>query len=833
MLRRQGGRLLRRIPFTLGVTALIVVLALITGPIAGPGWFVRHLLATGFEPLVVADHWWSPFTAIFFTTSLADLVVVVVLCLVLVGIAERLIGTVRTAIAFVVTPIVGTVLGVAVQATVGTGGAWWSHTVHTVLTFDPLAAVAGTLMTASAFGGVLVRRRIRVLTVLGVVLMLLYSGQPGDLYRLMAVLSGWLLSLAFRPPGRIVGWARSSHHEVRVLMASAVAAMAIGPGYVLFSGSRFGPLAPIALLLDTGGTSSGSMLDDCSALNLTRSCVDDITLTRISGVGPILLSLLPLALLLLVAYGLLRGRRFAVWLGVLLNGAFAVVSAYYLGFLPRSGVPYVVQAQSMHYWGLALSMAAGVVLPAAIAVLLVVFRRHFPILAPRSKVVSYATTMAATAAILTGIYVVVGSALSAAAFTRTVTVADLLADAVERFVPVSFLHREIPNFLPVTPLGSILYHSIGPLFWCVAIVAALGPVMSRSDRARGSDVVRARELLESTGGDALSYMTTWAGNSYWIDDDSHTAVAYRVIGGIALTTGGPFGRGIPNTSTASEVAVRGFARFCDDNGWLPVFYSTDESLAPIFRSMHWDTMVVAEETVVMLESWNTTGKKWQDVRSSINRAQRAGIRAMWTSYAALPLSLSTQLTEISEQWIADKKLPEMGFTLGGLDELRDTSVALMLAVDSDDVVLGVTSWLPSYRDGEIVGWTLDFMRRRHDSVNGVMEFLIAQAAVRMRDAGCEYLSLSAAPLAHTAGDHAPVGATERFLTSVSASLEPIYGFRSLLSFKLKFQPERRPLLMAYPDPVALPRIGFALVRAYLPGLSVRQVARVVRGEGQE
>ena len=68
----------------------------------------------------------------------------------------------------------------------------------------------------------------------------------------------------------------------------------------------------------------------------------------------------------------------------------------------------------------------------------------------------------------------------------------------------------------------------------------------------------------------------------------------------------------------------------------------------------------------------------------------------------------------------------MGFTLGALDELKDPDVRLLLAIAPDGAVQAVTSWLPSFRDGAVVGYTIDFMRRADDSVPGIMEFLIAQ-----------------------------------------------------------------------------------------------------------
>ena len=37
--------------------------------------------------------------------------------------------------------------------------------------------------------------------------------------------------------------------------------------------------------------------------------------------------------------------------------------------------------------------------------------------------------------------------------------------------------------------------------------------------------------------------------------------------------------------------------------------------------------------------------------------------------------------------------------------------------------------------------------------------------------------------------------------------------------------------MAYPDPVALPAIGVALARAYLPTLTMREAAAFVRSLG--
>ena len=88
-------------------------------------------------------------------------------------------------------------------------------------------------------------------------------------------------------------------------------------------------------------------------------------------------------------------------------------------------------------------------------------------------------------------------------------------------------------------------------------------------------------------------------------------------------------------------------------------------------------------------------------------------------------------------------------------------------------------------------------------------------------------SLSGAPLARIDRGE-PVAGLQRLLDLAGRALEPIYGFRSLLAFKAKFQPDYRPLYLAYPDPAALPAIGNAIGRAYLPHLSPREATRLVR-----
>jgi phosphatidylglycerol lysyltransferase len=192
-----------------------------------------------------------------------------------------------------------------------------------------------------------------------------------------------------------------------------------------------------------------------------------------------------------------------------------------------------------------------------------------------------------------------------------------------------------------------------------------------------------------------------------------------------------------------------------------------------------------------------------------------------------------QLRAISEMWVGDKGLPEMGFTLGTLVEAEDPEVRLALALAPNGDVDGFLSWLPVYAgEGTVRGWTLDLMRRRDGGFGPVMEFLIGSSARLFSDEGAEIMSLSGAPLAH---DYPPdAGMIAALSDRLADALEPVYGFRSLHRFKEKFHPRYETLYLLYRDESDLTRIGGALTRAFLPDATVRQFAgaglELVRGE---
>ncbi|MDQ1073945.1 MULTISPECIES: bifunctional lysylphosphatidylglycerol flippase/synthetase MprF [Microbacterium] len=804
------GRYVRANPVAVCIAVLVTASAAATGTLWG-----EDALIWGAGPLTTfaSGRWWTIATALFIPDSPIDAITSVVLALTALAAAERLLGSRRTGILYLVIGIVGLLAGVGMHAAV------WSVTdlrpvvAAEVPVLDPTTPLAGVVMVASAFALTLWRRRLRLVGFALLSLFALYAGDADSWYRIIAATIGLVVGAVLARGIERRSWHRSSARETRTLLALMVAVVGSGPLVALISGGGRGPLS---LVVDAYTQYDDALLARCEQLS-ESVCNEQVALLMTRGLGPALLAIVPLALMLVAAWGLRQGRRAALVLAVLTLVMSAVSPLVALAngrlridpWVDGSGAEYVL-------WAL-----ASVVIPLVLAAALVVARRRFPVRATRRAARTFAVIVGlAFVAIGSGFFVT--EELGRRAFDREISVLDMLGLTLRRFFPPSYTTPGASGF-PHHGVALFAYQWVGVLFWAIVIAAILW-LYRRVQRPDADDDSLYRELLRR-GSDTLGFLGTWEGNRHWSSADRQSAIAYRLVGDVALAVGDPL-----TPPGGRPEALRAFTDFCVEHGWTPAFYSIHSDTADDLRDLGWRQIPVGVETVMDLPGLTFAGKAWQKVRQPMTRAEREGYTAVWTRWHELTVSQVSQVTAIDEEWVADRALPEMGFTLGSLDELRDRDVRLLLAVGPDDRIEAVTSWMPSWTDGELTGWTLDFMRRRTDGPNGMMEFLIAKAALQLQSEGATVLSLSGAPLADDPdepadGDPGPLRALLRWLAEV---LEPAYGFASLFRFKGKFRPRYRPLSLAYRDPLQLPAIGAAVGRAYLPDASRREIVALAR-----
>lgn len=752
--------LLRRYPVTSSVVGIIVAVGVATGALWSNVSTHKDLYETvayGAGPLREGRVW----TFIYGSFLLPEPVLygsVLLLLIGALGTYEGRVGHWPAAIAVVGGQVGSTLLAALFFWPFQDSGWTWAARLSGTVDVGMSAGGFTALAALTAVMEPVWRTRVRTIGSAYLIAMMLTSGLLWDVEHLVA----WTIGLAFGPM-----LAGQRHPQLPPLHFGRRTQRAL---VALIIGAQAAATLVEALFPGNGGpfhTSGEAVNDNATTLYLALTAF----------------------VWLLVADGLRRGRRFA-WGFVTISMALTIVALF---------------TESAN----AERTANFILIGAQLVLLLVTFRAFEA--HSRRRSLRHAGMRLVTVAAFLFAYTALGFLILRDDFTP----AAGLSDMVQEFVG-QMLFSDSDNIEPATRAARWFVESVN-VVWIVVLLLTLVGLLYSSRRPvlPPEHPARLRELLNKYSSSNIEWMLTWDGNDVWLSPDGETAIGYRAVGSVALCLGDPVG---PPERRLD--ALRAFDDFCFDQGWIPCLFAAGPDTAALAPRLRWRAVHVAEDSIVDLEGLELRGKPWQDVRTALNKADKEDIRLVTTSWAEAPPALTDQMRVISQAWVADKALPEMGFTLGTLAEAADPAVRIHLAVREDGTVEGFTSWMPVQEGGEVVGWTIDLMRRREGGFRPVIEFLIGASALQLKDEGYRFISLSAAPLAKApdsegAGGEGDRQALDRLLDLLGNQLEPYYHFRSLLNFKAKFQPRFRSMYLVFPDETALAEIGLAITRAYM------------------
>lgn len=786
-------------PVTL--TLLIFMWAvLVTTGVRIPSRLLNHF---GVGPAGLFDgKWWPALTSAFFASHVGAAVGCTILLVAISARVEAKLGSIR----FFVIGIAGQAFGALATAVsvkfLGLLSAT-ERSLYNALDVGCTPWLMAVLLAATGKLDTLWRRRVRTSSFVVLFTLLAFSGHLQDFERLFAALFGLAVGrLAWQknsPSRSLIG----TTHEGRVLVSLVLASVSAATILTVFAPHAVGPLAQISAMIHGPDFDADALAHICDDPTQDRLCRYTLSRAANYSLGATLTMLLPQFTCLVLAEGLRRGRRLAWALACVVNLLIAAIATLnMLGQLALFEAVNVVR------------LIIPVALPLAILVLLVASRRWFKVVTPKAPMRRLLLTVAAIFVVSLLVCVFVGTA-SADEFYPQATVGALIGQFFVHSAPMWSMGLLVAPIVPMTFFTQLVLTWVPMLPWLTLLIGLLRIFLYTGAAETVAERDRLRDLLVKNGGSSFGWWATWQGNSYWFSKDSAAGLAYRPWGGVALVTADPV-----CAPQDLDKVVAEFSTFATDAGLIPAFYSVHAPCQAATSRLGWSRLQVAEETILDLPDLEFKGKKFQDVRTAINKAKKQNISTLWTTFADASPAVVAQILTISEEWMKAKKLPEMGYTLGSIDELKDPNVRLLIALDEEHTVHGVTSWLPVYQSGQLVGLTLDFMRRRSHGFSQVMELLIAQAALDAKAEGLSFISLSGAPLANIESQ------TDGWLEWLGKILEPVYGFRSLLAFKSKFQPRYEQIFLTIPALSNLPAVGLAIGHAYLPSVKLRESMRL-------
>ncbi len=523
------------------------------------------------------------------------------------------------------------------------------------------------------------------------------------------------------------------------MIAAVVAGVVCGILVVLGSPHLVGPLAGTRFLLAHPHFDPADLTAICADPTRARVCAYDTFMTASSGPGAITLASIPLILQLILADGLRKARR-AAWTGTVFLQILLALLAFAHFASATSAVldsDVLLPSDGLYLGRLLLP----VLVPGCLALLVATHQRLFKVETDPKRLRAFYRIVPAVAVVAVALFAGVALLFPGQFEGQPVTVSRAVAEGGALLRPSAALSIFSPALFPVGPVALAATQLIPLAPWVVTLVLTWR-LMHAPVPTDATQCFRTAVVDHATSTSTLAWMGTWEGCNVWRSQWVPGAIAYQEHRGVAVTVGDP----VCADEHLPEL-LHEFRKYCESTSLVPGLYSVHQPSASVAAEWGWTLVTVAEETVIPLGDVAFKGKKFQDLRTAQNRAAKEGIEARWTTRSECSIGMQQQIRAISEEWLGGKELPEMGFTLGGVDQMMDPLMRLLLAVDADDRVHGVTSWMPIYDRGHVVGLTLDFMRRADGGFRPVMEFLLARAILESQDAGMRLLSLSGAPLA--------------------------------------------------------------------------------------
>lgn len=337
-----------------------------------------------------------------------------------------------------------------------------------------------------------------------------------------------------------------------------------------------------------------------------------------------------------------------------------------------------------------------------------------------------------------------------------------------------------------------------------AVVALAAWAFAAPALAAGcADRERAARAVRSHGDDTLSAFKLRSDLHRRWSHDGRAFAAYRIEAGTLILAGDPVGPPASTSALIDELSAearRHGLRFgiCGASA-----ASTD---AAHERGLH--RLYMGDEAIIPAGAMDLSGGSRKSLRKAVNRVARNGYVAELHEVSDLDAQTLAALEQVSERW--RDGTAERGFSMAH-DTLADAllpDTLVLLARDADGVIRGFLQFLPVFGRPAM---SLGLMRRERDTPNGVIDFLVVEAARLLAERGIEEFSLNFAAFGRWLRD--PANLLERLLAKILIVGDRWFQVQRLLSFTQKFDPRWQPRYLLFEKPSALPRTALAAMWA--------------------
>src|SRR5262249_49020222 len=262
---------------------------------------------------------------------------------------------------------------------------------------------------------------------------------------------------------------------------------------------------------------------------------------------------------------------------------------------------------------------------------------------------------------------------------------------------------------------------------------------------------KAADLVRRHGADTLSFFKLRGDKQYLFNEERTAFAGYRIENGVLVVSGDPIG-----DADGGDSLLRTIVHFAEERGLPLAALGVSPEARAVFEHAGLRALYLGDEAIMDTESFSLEGRPIRKVRQSVTRLQKAGYRTTISELGSLDDGTLCRLEQIADDWRCGA--PERGFAMA-MDSLRNPlgeRTLVVAATDETGAIRGFLHFVPTCGREAV---SLSFMRRDHDTRNGLTEFLIVEAIEQLRARGVAEVSLNFAAFARLIRE--PSGLAER------------------------------------------------------------------------
>ncbi len=307
------------------------------------------------------------------------------------------------------------------------------------------------------------------------------------------------------------------------------------------------------------------------------------------------------------------------------------------------------------------------------------------------------------------------------------------------------------------------------------------------------DYERAAKLIEQCP-DTTANLALLGDKNLMFDATGTAFIMYEVSGSSWVAMGDPVG-----SPAACENLAWVFLEQCDRAAASPVFYQVSAENLALYVDLGLSLIKLGEEARVELAKFSLEGSARADLRQTHRRAVREGAQFEIVPRERIE-EILPELCTISDEWLAERKVAEKGFSLGFFDERYLAHFDCAVVRNAGRIVAFANLW----KAGGLAELSVDLMRQRRDAPKGVIDYLFIEIMLWGKAQGFAWFNLGMAPLSGLE-THPLAPAWHKMGRLVHRFGEHFYNFEGLHKYKEKFLPVWRVRYLAAPRGVSMAR----------------------------